>query len=105
MSLFKRNGTKATVVGAGETGANQIRCIKVLGSGCKSCRTLLEAAKEAVDAMGLGIEVEYVTDLQEVMTYGVMRLPALVVNEQVISTGKVLKAADAEALLRKFNAK
>ena len=79
-----------------------ICCIKVLGAGCKSCHELYENAKEAVKAMGLSVEVEYITDMQKVMEYGVMRMPAIVVNEQVVSMGKVLKAADVEKLLHKF---
>lgn len=51
--------------------------------------------------MGLAVEVEYVTDLQKVMEYGVMSMPALVVNEKVVSMGKVLKPADVENLLNK----
>lgn len=79
-----------------------ICCIKVLGSGCKNCHTLLENTKEAVKNMGLSVEVEYVTDMQKVMEYGVMSMPGLVVNEKVVSMGKVLKAADVEKLLRKL---
>ena len=78
-----------------------ICCIKVLGAGCKSCHELYKNAKEAVKAMGLSVEVEYITDMQKVMEYGVMSMPAVVVNEKVVSTGKVLKAADVEKLLRK----
>ncbi len=81
---------------------NGICCIKVLGSGCKSCHALLEASKEAVKNMGLSIEVEYVTDMEKIMEYGVMSVPALVVNENVVSMGKVLKAADIENLLHKL---
>ena len=81
---------------------NGICCIKVLGSGCKSCHALLEAAKEAVKNMGLSVEVEYVTDMEKIMEYGVMSMPALVVNENVVSMGKVLKAADVEKLLHKL---
>ena len=77
-------------------------CIKVLGSGCKSCHALLEATKEAVKNMGLSIEVEYVTDMEKIMEYGVMSMPALVVNEDVVSMGKVLKAAEVEKLFRKL---
>ena len=77
-------------------------CIKVLGSGCKNCHALLESTKEAVREMGLGIEVGYVTDMQEITKYGVMSMPALVVNEKVASMGKVLKAAEVEKLLRKL---
>ena len=79
-----------------------ICCIKVLGAGCKSCHEQYENAKEAVKAMGLPVEVEYITDMQKVMAYGVMSMPALVVNEKVVSQGKVLKAADIEKLLRKL---
>ena len=76
-----------------------ICCIKVLGSGCKNCHALYENAKEAVKAAGLSIEVEYITDLQKVMEYGVMSMPALVINEQVVSMGKVLKVEDIKKLI------
>ena len=79
-----------------------ICCIKVLGAGCKSCHELYENAQAAVKALGLPIEVEYITDMEKVMGYGVMNLPAILVNEQVVSMGKVLKAADVEKLLRKL---
>ena len=76
--------------------------IKVLGTGCKSCHDLYESVKAAVDHLGLSIDVEYVTDLEKVMAYGVMSMPAVVVNEQVVSMGKVLKTADIEKLLHKM---
>ena len=79
-----------------------ICCIKVLGAGCKSCHEQYENAKAAVKTMGLDIEVEYITDMEKVMEYGVMSMPAIVVNEQLVSMGKVLKAADVEKLLGKF---
>ena len=79
-----------------------ICCIKVLGAGCKSCREQYENAMAAVKAMGLNIEVEYITDMEKVMGYGVMSMPAIVVNEKVVSMGKVLKAADVEKLLHKL---
>lgn len=82
---------------------DDICCIKVLGSGCKNCHTLLENTKEAVNTIGLSVDVEYVTDMQKIMEYGVMSMPALVVNDKVVSSGKVLKAADIEKLLRKSN--
>ncbi len=76
-----------------------ICCVKVLGSGCKNCHALWESTKEAVRSLGLRVEVEYVTDMQQIMTYGVMSMPALVVNDQVVSMGKVLKAPDIARLL------
>lgn len=77
----------------------EIRSITVLGAGCKSCHALYENTKEAAQKLGISVEVEYVTDLQKVMEYGVMSMPALVVNEKVVAMGKVLKAADVERLL------
>ena len=82
--------------------AEGICCIKVLGAGCPSCHQLYENAKETVKNMGLALETEYVTDMAKVMEYGVMSVPALVVNENVVSMGKVLKAAEVEALLHKL---
>ena len=79
-----------------------ICCVKVLGAGCKSCHELYENAKQAVESMGLSVEVEYITDMQKVMEYGVMSMPAIVVNEKVVSMGKVLKAADVEKLLNEL---
>lgn len=78
-----------------------ICCIKVLGAGCKSCHELYENAKQAVNDMGLDLEVEYITDMQKVMEYGVMSMPALVVSEKVVSMGRVLKVCDIIALLNK----
>lgn len=76
--------------------------IKVLGTGCKSCHEQFENAKAAVKAMGLNMEVGYVTDLEQVMAYGVMRMPAIVIHDKVVSMGKVLKAEEVEKLLRQW---
>ena len=82
---------------------NGICCIKVLGAGCKSCHEQFENAKAAVSSMGLSVEVEYITDLEKVMGYGVMSMPGLVFNEKVVSMGKVLKTADVEKLLERLS--
>ena len=76
-----------------------ICCIKVLGSGCRSCHQLYDNTVRAVE--GMGIEVEYVTDLQKIMEYGAMSMPALVVNEQLVSSGKVLKPAEIMKIIGK----
>ncbi len=78
----------------------RICCIKVLGSGC--CHALYENTQSAVKAMGISVEVEYITDLKKVMEYGVMSVPALVVNNKVVSTGKVLKTENVQKLLQKI---
>ena len=77
-----------------------ICCVKVLGAGCKSCHEQYENAKAAVKALGLDLEVEYITDMEKIMGYGVISMPAIVVNEKGVSMGKVLKTADVEKLLR-----
>ena len=82
--------------------ANGITNIKVLGAGCKSCHEQYENAKAAVQTLGLNVEVEYITDMEKVMEYGAMSMPAIVVNDKVVSMGKVLKAADVEKLLHKL---
>ena len=82
--------------------AGEICCVKVLGAGCKSCHAQFEYAKQAVKDLGLDLEIEYITDMQKVMEYGVLSMPALVVNEEVVATGKVLKTADVVSLLHKL---
>lgn len=76
--------------------AGGISNIKVLGTGCKSCRAQYENAKKAVEQSGLSVEVEYITDIEKVMEYSVMSMPALVVNDRVVSAGKVLKPEEIE---------
>lgn len=65
--------------------------IKILGSGCKSCVTLKENTEKAIKEIGLEAEILKVTDFQDIMAYGVMLTPALVIDEKVVSFGKVLK--------------
>lgn len=73
--------------------------IKVLGGGCRSCEALLKATKEAVAKKGIDADVEYITDMETIMDYGIMSMPALMIDEKVVSSGKVLKAKDVEKLL------
>lgn len=64
--------------------------VKVLGPGCKNCAALERATREALDRLGLHAEVEKVTDYSTIASYGVMATPALVVDEEVVSSGRVL---------------
>ncbi|MGN1015018.1 MAG: thioredoxin family protein [Butyricicoccus sp.] len=104
MALFgfgKKKEEKKASSGCCGTARN-ISSIKVLGAGCKSCHDQYEHAAAAVKALGLPVEVEYITDMEKVMAYGAMSMPAIVVDEKVVSMGKVLKAADVEKLLCKL---
>ena len=72
---------------------------KVLGGGCCKCESLLEAVKEAVAEKGIKAEIEYITDIQKIVEYGIMSTPALMIDNRVVSMGRVLKAKDILKLL------
>lgn len=88
---------------AGQNRGNEaLYCIKVLGTGCKTCHELYENAVAAAKKKGLKTKVEYVTDLQEIARHGIMSTPALMMNDKVISAGKLLKTDEVERLLEKY---
>lgn len=64
--------------------------IKILGTGCKNCKALEQNARDAASQLGLTAEVEKVEDFASIAAYGVLKTPGLVVDEKVISSGKVL---------------
>jgi small redox-active disulfide protein 2 len=66
--------------------------IQVLGGGCSKCIILAEEVQKAADALGVEIQLEKVTDYKQIMVFGVMTTPALVVDGKVMFSGKVLKA-------------
>jgi small redox-active disulfide protein 2 len=75
--------------------------VKVLGACCKNCNTLTENVRKALAELRVDCPVEKVTDLGEIMRYGVMSIPALVINDQVVAAGRVLSPKEIAALLRK----
>ena len=74
--------------------------VKVLGGGCSKCETLLANAKEAVANAGVEAEIEYITDFAVIAGYGIMSTPALIVDEKIVSMGKVLKSSEIESFLK-----
>jgi len=75
--------------------------IKVLGPGCANCKKLLETVQASVKGVRGDAEIEYVTDLKEIMKY-VMMTPGLVINEKVVHQGKPLPNVDkVKALIQK----
>lgn len=76
--------------------------IKILGSGCKNCITLSKNTETAIKEMGIEVEIIKVIDLQDIMAYGVMSTPALVINEKVVSLGKVLKPKEIIKIVEKI---
>lgn len=63
--------------------------IKILGMGCSNCKKLEANAKEAVSELNADAKITKVEDIKEIMKYGVMRTPAIVINEKVKMYGKV----------------
>ena len=76
-----------------------MRRLQVLGTGCPKCKTLTANAEAAVKALGVEATVEKVENLAEIMKFGAMMTPALVVDGQLKSAGKVLSAEDITTLL------
>jgi small redox-active disulfide protein 2 len=73
--------------------------IQILGTGCAKCQKLTENAAAAAQEIGVPYELEKVTDLQEIMKFGVMRTPALVVDGVVKVAGKVPSPDEIKQLL------
>lgn len=73
--------------------------IKVLGSGCPKCKKLEENVVEALKNTNIDAVVEHVSEYQDIMKYNIMSTPALVIDEKVVSAGKLLKTKAIEKLL------
>lgn len=73
--------------------------IKILGPGCNNCKRLERFTREALDQLGMEATVEKVEDYAEIMGYGVMSTPGLVVDDQVLVSGRVPKPAEIKQLL------
>lgn len=74
--------------------------IKILGSGCVNCKKLEENTKKAVATLGIDATIEKVTDFKDIMAYGVMKTPALVVDEKVKIMGRVAKPDEIQKVLQ-----
>ena len=77
--------------------------IKVLGTGCAKCKSLEKVTRKAAEEMNLAAPVDKVEDIQEIMGYGVMRTPALVINEKVVLQGQVPKVSQIKEILSKHS--
>jgi len=73
--------------------------IKILGTGCSNCKRLEENAKKAIEELGIEATIEKVTDIKEIMKYGVMKTPAIVVDEKVKAFGRVPTAEEIKKYL------
>ena len=80
--------------------------IKILGPGCANCRKLEQIARQAVDSLDIESEITKVTDMKDIMAYDVLQTPGLVINEKLVSSGRIptpgsvvewIRAADPRA--------
>lgn len=76
-----------------------MKTLHVLGPGCPRCRQLAQNAMRAVSELGIPYNVEKVTDINEIAKYGIVATPALVVDGEVKSKGKVLSPEEIKELL------
>lgn len=74
--------------------------VQILGTGCTKCQKLSENTQAAADQLGVEIDLQKVTDMAEIMAFGVMSTPGLVVDGKVVASGKLLKPAEIEAFLK-----
>ena len=73
--------------------------IQILGTGCAKCQKLADNAKQAAENLGVEYDMEKVTNINQIMAFGVMTTPGLVVDGKVLFAGKVPNPADIEKLI------
>jgi small redox-active disulfide protein 2 len=76
-----------------------MKIIQILGTGCPKCKKLAENAEAAAQALGLQCDIKKVTEINEIMKFGVMMTPALVIDGQVKTIGKVPTPQEIERML------
>ena len=81
---------------------NKIMKIQVLGSGCPTCKKLFELTKQAIEELGLKIEVEYITDIQRIVEMGVMSSPVLAIDGKPAITGFLPDVEKIKETIKKF---
>lgn len=75
--------------------------IKVLGTGCANCKTLEKSVYNALAELNIDADVQKVEDIQKIMAYGIMRTPALVINEKVALSGRVPSVKELKEIIEK----
>lgn len=75
--------------------------ITILGPGCRNCINLENETRKAVDSLGLDATINHFTDYAQIMSYGIMATPGLVIDGEVVVSGRVPKAKEIEQLLQR----
>ncbi|GAA6326253.1 thioredoxin family protein [Fusobacterium ulcerans] len=79
-----------------------IMTIKILGTGCKNCTNLTDNVEKAIASLNIEANIEKVTDMGNISSYGIMSTPGLVIDEKVVSYGKVLKPEEIVKIIEKL---
>lgn len=74
--------------------------VQILGTGCAKCNDLAANAKEAAEVLGEDVEIEKITALNDIMTFGCMTTPGLAIDGKLVSQGKLLRPEQIMNLLR-----
>jgi small redox-active disulfide protein 2 len=96
---MKSNETEEVFFGLFLRGKITMKKIQILGTGCPKCKKLAENAETAIKELGIEYEVEKVTNIKEIMSFGVMMTPALVVDGEVKVVGKVSSPDEIKNML------
>lgn len=75
--------------------------IKVLGMGCQKCHTLYNNVRKAAEELGIRPDIEHIRDLNKIIEYGVMSTPALVIDDKVVSAGRIPSIEEIKEWLKK----
>ena len=78
---------------------NSMLQIKILGPGCANCKRLAQIAQRAVDQLGIEAKIEKVTDYADIMQYNILATPGMVINERLVSTGRLPAPAEVVSWL------
>ena len=74
--------------------------IKVLGTGCPKCRKLYAEAEKAIASSGLSVDLEKVEQIEEILKYGILAMPGLIINEEVRASGRVPQSREIESWIK-----
>ena len=100
--MFFNNNKKSQCSCGGlcQTSSEENARIKILGTGCNNCKKLEENTLKALKDMGINLKVVHVYDIKKIAAYGVISTPSLVLDENVLSYGKVLNKDEIIELLK-----
>ena len=73
--------------------------VKILGKGCPNCKRLEKITRDVLDDLGIEATITKVTDLQAIMNYDILSTPGLVIDEKVVSSGRVPSKAEVSTLI------